>query len=202
MTSNFEPNQNLNQNPTPFSDRGQPISEPQPHHLLDGLKRDRFELLSAYLDHEVTTTERRQVEEWLDTDPVVQRLYVRLLQLRQGLQTAPVPRSQQSTEQVQAGVLRHLARRSRATWAGTAIAALFVAAVAGLVPGVRSPFLENAQMAKSDNSNLEVSLNGPTRPRVTSDSLMIALDRPVVDIPKAPVSAPESPTWIIQTNPN
>ena len=31
-------------------------------------KRGFFELLSAYLDGEVTATERKQVEEWLSTD--------------------------------------------------------------------------------------------------------------------------------------
>jgi len=35
---------------------------------MDMEKRDCFELLSAYLDGEVTATERRQVEEWLSTD--------------------------------------------------------------------------------------------------------------------------------------
>lgn len=32
-------------------------------------KRDRFELLSAYLDGEVSATERKQVEDWLQPTP-------------------------------------------------------------------------------------------------------------------------------------
>jgi anti-sigma factor RsiW len=44
---------------------------------MDIHKRDRFELLSAYLDGELTATERRQIEDWLKTAPEVQRLYAR-----------------------------------------------------------------------------------------------------------------------------
>jgi len=43
---------------------------------MDMLKRDRFELLSAYLDGEVTAAQRQQVEDWLGNDPEVQ-LYAR-----------------------------------------------------------------------------------------------------------------------------
>ena len=38
-------------------------------------QRDRFELLSAYIDGEVTAAERGQIEQWLTTDPEVQCLY-------------------------------------------------------------------------------------------------------------------------------
>jgi hypothetical protein len=51
--------------------------------LMDMVKRDRFELLSAYLDGEVTATERKQVEEWLANDASVQCLYARLSQCPQ-----------------------------------------------------------------------------------------------------------------------
>uniref|UniRef100_A0ACD5GTL5 Anti-sigma factor family protein n=1 Tax=Desertifilum tharense IPPAS B-1220 TaxID=1781255 RepID=A0ACD5GTL5_9CYAN len=70
---------------TPQFDSHQPSKQPSGSHssarwnarnpnssmgALDMLKRDRFELLSAYLDGEVTASERQQVENWLDTDPV------------------------------------------------------------------------------------------------------------------------------------
>jgi anti-sigma factor RsiW len=45
--------------------------------------RDRFELLNAYLDGEVTAAERRQIEDWLTTDSTIQCLYARALELRQ-----------------------------------------------------------------------------------------------------------------------
>ena len=49
------------------------------------VKRDRFELISAYLDGEVTAAERKQVEEWLVnadsmTSTIVLILYINLLE--------------------------------------------------------------------------------------------------------------------------
>lgn len=52
----------------------------------DVVRRDRFELLSAYLDGEVTAQDRAVVQHWLNTDPSVKCLYHRLLCLRQGCQ--------------------------------------------------------------------------------------------------------------------
>ena len=73
-------------------------------------KRDCFELLSAYLDGEVTATERRQVEEWLSTDASIKCLYKRLLNLRQGLQNIPVPPTNQSSETTIEQVLKRVNR--------------------------------------------------------------------------------------------
>jgi anti-sigma factor RsiW len=62
---------------------------------MDMYKRDRFELLSAYLDVEVTASQRRQIEHWLTTAPEVQCLYTRVLKLCQKWRTMPVPPVQQ-----------------------------------------------------------------------------------------------------------
>ncbi|MGD1950275.1 MAG: anti-sigma factor family protein [Leptolyngbyaceae cyanobacterium] len=51
----------------------------------------RFELLSAYVDDEVTAEERKLVAQWLTDDPVTQQMYQRLLMLRQAIRIAPVP---------------------------------------------------------------------------------------------------------------
>lgn len=51
----------------------------------------RFELLSAYLDNEVTADERKLVAKWLTEDSNTQQMYQRLLMLRQAIRTAPVP---------------------------------------------------------------------------------------------------------------
>jgi anti-sigma factor RsiW len=56
---------------------------------MDSLQRDRFELLSAFIDGEVTAAERRQVQELLATDADMQRLHSRLMKLRQGMQKTP-----------------------------------------------------------------------------------------------------------------
>lgn len=149
---------------------------------LDNLKRDRFELLSAYLDGEVTADERRQVEAWLATDLKSQRLYARLLKLRQGVKNLPVPSSEQPIEQVAAQVMTRLERRPRRTvlWGGMAIAALFVSAVVSSLPRTEL----NPSIARSPE------IEAPSANVAPSEGLMIALDRPVIEIPKAAVSVP------------
>ena len=146
---------------------------------MDMLKRDRFELLSAYLDGEVTAAERREVDEWLANDPEIQRLYARLLNLRQGLQTMPVPaahpRVEQTIEQVYQRI--HLRPRRRAVvWGGTAIAAAFIGAVSGVLP---------LQLAKSPNTPIE--------------PLRVALNAPVVEIPTATIAPPQQPSQPLES---
>jgi anti-sigma factor RsiW len=163
MTSNFESNSSY---------------LAKPANAVKTLKRDQFELLSAYLDGEVTADERRQVEELLDRDPTVQRLYTRLLSLRQGLQQVPVPASPQSTQETIEQVFARVDRRPKRLliWGGAAIAAMCVAAVSGIVSTQKSFVPQLAQTPQT---------------QVSSDSLMIALNTPVVEIPKAAVANPE-----------
>lgn len=147
---------------------------------LDNLKRDRFELLSAYLDGEVSADERRQVETWLASDTTCQRLYARLIKIRQGLKELPVPVSEQPVEQVAEQVMFRLERRPRRTavWGGV-IAALFVGAVVGTLPRTEV----TPSVAQSpENSYPSANAIAP------AEGLMIALDRPVIEIPKAAVS--------------
>ncbi|MCL1471696.1 anti-sigma factor family protein [Argonema antarcticum] len=147
---------------------------------IDTQKRDRFELLSAFLDGEVSAQERRQVEEWLAGDPQVQCLYARLLKLRKGVRTMPVPASAQPVEATVNQVFSHLDRRRQKQmlmWGGTAVAAVFIGAVSGLFGG-SDPF--SPQLAQS-----------PT-PAVTSEPLMLALNEAVVEIPKAPIASPQN----------
>lgn len=154
--------------------------------VIDMLKRDRFELLSAYLDGEVTSAEKRQVEEWLRTEPEVQRLYARLLKLRQELRTLPVPQ-EQSVEQTIGRVFERINNRTRLTLVGGgAIAALFIGAVSGIFPSSRP--LQIAQAPQS------VTPPGET--------LMVALNAPVVEIPKAAVAAPENSSYRTKNNIN
>ena len=147
---------------------------------IDMLKRDRFELLSAYLDGEVTASERRQVEDWLANDPEVQCLYGRLLQLRQGLRTMAVPPAQQPVEQTTQQVFARLNRRSKTVgaWRGAAIAAVFVGALSGVLPGRQSIV---PQLVQSPNSAV-----------APAETLMVALNTPVIEIPKASAAAPEN----------
>jgi hypothetical protein len=141
---------------------------------MDMLKRDRFELLSAYLDGEVTAAERKQVEEWLANDPESQRLYERLLKLRSSFQTIPVPAAQQPVEQTIELVYQRVHRRSRrraVVWSGSAIAAMVLGAVSTVLPT-----RQLLQIAQSPHQEIE--------------PLRVALNSPVVEIPKLGIAPP------------
>ncbi len=153
---------------------------------MDMVKRDRFELLSAYLDGELTAAERRQVEELLASDQAVKCLYSRLLKLRQGLRAMPVPQSQAVEETVERVMARLRRRRARLAllWGGTAIAATIIGAVSGLLPGGKfSPQLaqnavtEQAQPAKT----------------IAAAPLNVSINNPILPIPKAAETTPENP---------
>jgi hypothetical protein len=161
---------------------------------MDMVKRDRFELLSAYLDGEVTAAERRQVEEWLADDPTVQTLYARLLTLRQGLRTLPVPQPQQPVEETVEQVLARLGRRSRLVWVGSgaAIAACVIGAVSGLQLGGESRVPQLATQSQPTQ---------PTPTSVTPSPLMVAINNPVIPIPKAAEATPENPVNKVQPLP-
>lgn len=155
---------------------------------LNSWERDRFELLSAYLDGEATAAERKQVQQWLDGDVEVQQLYRRLLKLRQGLQTLPVPQSEQSAEETTRGVFERLRQRRlqrAAIWGGSAIAAVVVGTLSGLLSGPSGSSWKLATDGTPPPSSTAVL----TKPQHASDDrLMIAVNRPVVEIPKGPVA--------------
>ncbi|MDY6897642.1 MAG: zf-HC2 domain-containing protein [Cyanobacteriota bacterium] len=142
------------------------------------VKRDRFELLSAYLDGEVTAAERRQVEEWLANDSSVQNLHKRLLSMRQGLRNLPVPQSGKSIEETVDSVITRLRRRTRKAWmfGGAAVAACVIGSLASLIPnnepGLRfaNKSLEQTQQASSEE---------------IASLPMVTLNQPLVRIPKA-----------------
>lgn len=103
--------------------------------------RDLFELLSAYLDGEVTAKERRQIEDLLTADPGVQGLYARVLKLRQTWQPMPVPAAQQPGAGTVSQVFPRLNNRPKMTviCGGTVLAAVLLCALLGGLPGHQSP---------------------------------------------------------------
>ena len=146
-------------------------------------KRDCFELLSAYLDGEVTATERRQVEEWLLTDVSIKCLYKRLLNLRKGLHNIPVPANCQSSEATINQVLVRVNRRYRLNWmlGSAAAVACILGTISGLLP--------------SNSRMLEIATTQPTEltPTAADSPLMVALNNPVIEIPKTAVAPSEKP---------
>ncbi|ACK64434.1 putative transmembrane anti-sigma factor [Rippkaea orientalis PCC 8801] len=135
---------------------------------------ERFELLSAYLDGEVTAEERQQVQQWLDTDPQFHQLYCKLSRLQREIPTLPVPSSPVSSEQLSQGVFRSIDRQNRTKrltmCGGIAIATLIVGAISSLSVrnGALSPRFADI---------------APQLTEKEAEPLTIALNRPVVEIP-------------------
>jgi len=155
------------------------------------IERDRFELISAYLDGEVTADERRQVEAWLDNEPEVQALYERLLKLHQGFDLMPVPPATVSLEQTIDAVFSRLdkkekhSRRLILLWSGAgAIAAMFIAVISSVLSGGDSLVPKLVQAPQHTVSPISSPQQATVAP------IRMALDRPVVNIPKKPATAP------------
>ncbi|MBD2105001.1 anti-sigma factor [Leptolyngbya sp. FACHB-261] len=142
------------------------------------LNRDRFELLSAYLDGEVTAQERQQVEHWLLEDLQTQRLHQRLLSLRTGIQAMPTEASPVSTQVRAQQVFNRLDRRGQrrnVVWGSVAAAALVGAVTSALMP-------HQLQTASVPTQNQKM-----TSPQMVA----ITLERPILEeAPSASTKAP------------
>ena len=137
MNSNFESDKKQNQQGLGDSLAETKTNNNYPQGNVTTMMRDRFELLSAYIDGEVTAAERRQVEDWLTNDPVTKSLYSRLMMMQQGFQAMPMPAAEQSAQELATKVLQRVERQTKRTWllGGGAIAALLIAVVSGVAGG-------------------------------------------------------------------
>lgn len=161
------------------------------------MKRDGYELLSAYLDGEVTAAERKQVEEWLANDPTVQSLYARQIKIRQGLRSLPVPEPQQPVEETVQQVMKRLHHRSITGWmfGGVAIAACAIGAVSGLIINGEGRI---PQLAYEQTTTEPIKQPQTASKRATGSPLMVAINNPVVPIPKAAEASPKLPMYQVQ----
>jgi len=194
MNCNFESDKNQAQQGLGDSLAETPANNNYAQGNVTTMMRDRFELLSAYLDGEVTAAERRQVEDWLTNDPTTKRLYSRLLMMQQSFQAMPVPAAEQSAQELATKVLQRVERKPKQTWilGGSAIAALLIAVVSG-VGGGRQLFAP--QFARSpvpaESDGLIVALNEPLVEIVNPNDLMLGVNAPIMDIPKVGVATPQ-----------
>lgn len=146
---------------------GKALSAASPFdHGLDATKRDRFELLSAYLDGEVTPEERQQVLCWLRDSDDARSLYNRLLNLRQGMRRQAGPPAC-DTEVTLSGVYHQLNRRLRLV----TMACAGVAAIGAI----------NLLSGGAGTGNGAWRLATVSQP----ETLHIALDKPAFPIPEA-----------------
>ena len=153
----------------------------QPNLDLQDTEGDCFELLSAYIDGEPSSAERQKVQQLLDNDPEIKKIYLQLIKLQGQMRSlaAPIPQDitpEFLTQKVFAEVERSNGHRKILLWGGGLIASAIIVAISGLVPGFNSPSLRLAESQIEETS---------------SDTVMVAvtLNQPTVTIPKAAISA-------------
>lgn len=146
------------------------------------IPEERFELLSAYIDGEVTDAEEQLVEQWLSDDVDFRRFYQQQLKLRQLLIDLPVPSAANSSVKAEAEVMidrvfAEIDKRSqRRKWklAGIGIS---VAAVVGIF-GSLFTFNSSPQFSPVTNS---VKAPAP----IAEEPVLIAMEEPLVPLPKS-----------------
>lgn len=149
-----------------------------------------FELLSAYLDGEVTAEQREEVQNLLANDPEIQSLYRRLLYLRDEFHNLPTPQPKCTPEQLSSAVFAQVdqenKKRKAYVWGGGAIAAVVIATISSVFSGNRTPLLQmaNQENLKHNDENLVIALNEPVipLPQETNESLMIPLNQSLMDV--------------------
>lgn len=138
---------------------------------------DHFEMVSAYIDGELTASERNLVQTWLDQDPEVKHLYTQLLTLQSQMQNSWTPPNDTPVSEISLKVFREIdrscQRQRRLIWGSGVLAASIFAALSGMIPGI-APF--SFRMA---------NLNSPTPAKSDSVMLAVTINEPAVNIPKA-----------------
>ncbi len=157
------------------------------------MKQERFELVSAYLDGEVTPSQRREVEALLVKDPVAKHLYQRLLQLRSEFQRMPITPTLETVDRTVEQVFEKIDRRSKRTfiWCGSAITALCIAVISGIISATRSPVIQLVDEA--DTEPVQIALNEPIIEIVNpNNNVMLTINEPLFQIPQPSVTPLEN----------
>ncbi|MFN3926519.1 MAG: anti-sigma factor family protein [Pseudanabaenaceae cyanobacterium] len=140
------------------------------------MPKDKFILLSAYLDGETTPQETAQVQLWLRSEPEFYQLYQQQLRLRQALRSLPVPQAMPPETMAKQVLFRlEYAQRQKFLSIGGAVAV--VMAVAGVFLAISS----------SHRSTPEITpvMVQSVSPTPQEEPLMIALETPIVPLPNA-----------------
>jgi anti-sigma factor RsiW len=132
---------------------------------------EKFELLSAYIDGEVSPQERAQVQAWIDNDPEFKQTYLGLIRLQTGLGQMPIPASI-STDQLAQQVFDRLDRESRwrRLWLFGGIATVTVVVAAC-----------SSMLVKPLDSSLKEANLAPALATMEADPLMVAINEPMFD---------------------
>jgi len=128
---------------------------------------ERFELLSAYLDHEVSSAEKIQVEQWLQDDPNYRIQYQQLLKVKRLLLDLPTPESIK-TEYLVDQVISKINRRSQRKLAlGAALVAMVVATFGSIA--LNSPRWKVADESLHKEEQLILAMEEPIIPMPQSE---------------------------------
>ena len=137
---------------------------------------DSFELLSAYIDDELSPSNKKQVQTRLDRDPQFKQLYLQLLNLQSQIQNFVVPADDTSTAEITDRVFQSIDRsrnqKRRLMLGSSALAASIIAAFSGLFGGFSSFSPNMAEVNSPNNASKSVML-------------AVAVDRPAINIPKS-----------------
>jgi hypothetical protein len=146
----------------------------------DAREMEKFELLSAYLDGEVTAAERKQVEQWLQEDAAFKAMHQSMRRMHGAIEQIPTPAAMPVNELAE-GVFAKIDRRRRNTWlkaiGGTCAAALV--AVGGSVAAgwnnLTAPSMP--QLAK-----ISLPIPGANSVELSPAPIMVSLNDPIVQI--------------------
>lgn len=153
---------------------------------LDAATDTRFELLSAYLDDEVSYEERQQVETWLATDSAFHQQYLNLCRLQYGLRSMPNPQAALPVEQAVEQVLARASRKpSFILWGTVGVAtAAVIGVITSLFSGNTGLIPQTAlDPSQSDHNSNTAILTPSFSDALEPSDLMIALEHPPVDVP-------------------
>ena len=133
---------------------------------------ERFELLSAYIDGEVTPQERKLVQGWLDTDPEFKRAYLGLIRLQTALPQLPIPPSM-PTDQLSKQIFERIEKENRWQrlwiWGSLTAAAIVVAACSSIFVNPLQPASQQAKLETEKHI-------------IAEDPLMIAINEPLFEM--------------------
>lgn len=146
---------------------------------------ERFDLLSAYIDGEVSGAEEQLVETWLSDDPNFRLVYQQQLKLRQLLIELPAPipvnsSTRVETDRVVNRVMAEIERRSQRRKWKLAGLGMSVAAIVGVF-GSMFTFNSSPQFSPVANSVKPAAV-------VKEEPVLIAMEEPLVPLPKSMTS--------------
>jgi anti-sigma factor RsiW len=148
-------------------------------------KTEQFELLSAYLDNEVTAEERQQVERWLQEDSAFRLMHQRLRSTQQSWVEMPMGETVAPANNYADEVFAKIDQRRQRNWlkiGGGALTAAVLAVGGTLAAGWDGFSNPVPQMAQAS-----LPASAPAIPEFIPNPapLMVALNKPIVNI--APV---------------